>query len=183
MSDQATPAAPADWLVILRPDHERKVAAKSKLYRLRHNQPERLRQLEAIVGDAQFKYNRYKRVIDSPEPKLIERLRQACVAVIGHDRDLVHYLIAIAIERSDAAHQRGLAGPATTAAARPVPARLTGSPRARQAKVAQMKAAPAAAGEQPATAAKKTLTVRPRSNKEGAAAPAPAGKPTKPRSA
>ncbi|WP_410499378.1 hypothetical protein [Chitinibacter sp. S2-10] len=106
MSEQVNPEVPADWHVILRPNHDRKVAAKSKLYRLRNNQPERVAQLEEIVGDSKFKYNRFKRVIDSPEKFLVDRLRHACIEVIGHDRDLVHYLIAIAIERSEAARKR-----------------------------------------------------------------------------
>ncbi|WP_028453665.1 hypothetical protein [Chitinilyticum aquatile] len=91
-----------NWFVVLRPNHDRKLAAKSKMYRLRHNQPERIALLEEIVGDAQFKYNRFKRVIDSPEQYLIDRLRRACVEKIGHDRDLLHYLIAIALEQSEA---------------------------------------------------------------------------------
>jgi hypothetical protein len=97
---------PADWHVILRPNHDRKVAAKSKMYRLRNNQPERLAQLEEIVGDSQFKYNRFKRVIDSPEQYLVDRLRHACVEIIGHDRDLVHYLVGIALEKSEAKRKR-----------------------------------------------------------------------------
>ena len=97
---------PSNWHIILRPNHNRKVLAKSKMYRLRNNQPERLAQLEEIVGDAKFKYNRFKRVIDSPEQYLVDRLRHACVEIIGHDRDIVHYLVAIAIERSEASKRR-----------------------------------------------------------------------------
>ena len=37
---------------------------------------------------------------------LVDRLRHACVEIIGHDRDIVHYLIAIAIERSEAGRKR-----------------------------------------------------------------------------
>ena len=98
---------PANWHVILRPNHDRKVLAKGKLYRLRNNQPERLDLLEDIVGNSQFKYNRFTRVIDSPEQYLIDRLRAACIEKIGHDRDIVHYIIAIAIERSELAQKRG----------------------------------------------------------------------------
>lgn len=97
---------PKNWYVVLRPNHDRKVQAKSKLYRLRNNQPERLDILEEIVGDSQFKYNRFARVIDSPEQFLIDRLKRACVEKIGHDRDIIHYIIAIALERSELSKRR-----------------------------------------------------------------------------
>ena len=97
---------PKNWYVVLRPNHDRKVQAKSKLYRLRNNQPERLDLLEEIVGDSQFKYNRFARVIDSPEQFLIDRLKRACVEKIGHDRDIIHYIIAIALERSELSKRR-----------------------------------------------------------------------------
>lgn len=97
---------PKNWYVVLRPNHDRKVQAKSKLYRLRNNQPERLDILEEIVGDSQFKYNRFARVIDSPEQFLIDRLKRACVERIGHDRDIIHYIIAIALERSELSKRR-----------------------------------------------------------------------------
>ncbi|MCB5196607.1 hypothetical protein [Deefgea salmonis] len=97
---------PSNWHVILRPNHERKVLAKSKMYRLRNNQPERLDVLEEIVGNSQFKYNRFARVIDSPEQYLVDRLRAECIEKIGHDRDIIHYLIAIAIERSELSKRR-----------------------------------------------------------------------------
>nr|WP_314898667.1 hypothetical protein [uncultured Deefgea sp.] len=97
---------PSNWHVILRPNHDRKVLAKGKMYRLRNNQPERLDILEEIVGDSQFKYNRFTRLIDSPEKYLIDRLRAACIEKIGHDRDLTHYIIAIAIERSELSKRR-----------------------------------------------------------------------------
>jgi len=97
---------PKNWYVVLRPNHDRKVQAKGKLYRLRNHQPERLDLLEEIVGDSQFKYNRYARVIDSPEQFLIDRLKRACVEKIGHDRDIIHYIIAIALERSELSKRR-----------------------------------------------------------------------------
>lgn len=106
MNEPIQQETPSNWHVILRPNHERKVAAKSKLYRLRNYQPERVDLLEEIVGDAQFKYNRFKRVIDSPEQFLIERLKRACVERIGHDREIIHYIIAIAIERSELSKRR-----------------------------------------------------------------------------
>jgi hypothetical protein len=97
---------PSNWHIILRPNHDRKVLAKSKMYRLRNNQPERLDILEEIVGNSQFKYNRFTRMIDSPEKFLIDRLKRACVEKIGHDRDIIHYIIAIALERSELSKRR-----------------------------------------------------------------------------